>query len=44
MKLLLVVIAAFAAFAAARVAAERRKLRQSARSLGLDAPAVRVID
>jgi hypothetical protein len=44
MKLLLVVIAALAAFAAAKVAAERRKLRQSAGALGLDAPGVRVID
>ena len=44
MKIVLVLIAAVVVFAAVSVASERRKLRQSAVSLGLDAPGVRVID
>ena len=44
MKLLLVLAAALVLFAAVKVAGERRKLRQSARALGLDAPGVRVVD
>jgi hypothetical protein len=37
MKIVLVLIAALVVFAAVSVASERRKLRQSAVSLGLDA-------
>lgn len=44
MKLLLVLIAAVLIYAVFSVAADRRKLRQSARALGLDAPGVRVVD
>lgn len=44
MRLLLVAAAALVIFAAVSVYSQRRKLRQSARALGLDAPGVRVID
>jgi hypothetical protein len=44
MKLLLVLIAAVLIYAVFSVAADRRKLRQSARALGLDAPGVRRAD
>ena len=44
MKIVLVLAAALVVFAAASVSSQRRKLRQSARALGLDAPGVRVID
>ena len=44
MKLVLVLAAALVVFAAVSVSSQRRKLRQSARALGLDAPGVRVID
>ena len=44
MKIVLVLVAALMVFAAVSVSADRRKLRQSAVSLGLDAPGVRVID
>ena len=44
MKIVLVLVAALMVFAAVSVSADRRKLRQSAKALGLDAPGVRVID
>ncbi|MBR3557092.1 MAG: hypothetical protein IKN89_14395 [Oscillospiraceae bacterium] len=44
MKIILVVIAAVLIYAVFTVAADRRKLKQSARALGLDAPGVRAVD
>ena len=44
MKIVLVSILAVVAAAAVSVYADKRKMKQSARSLGLDAPGVRVID
>ncbi len=44
MKIVLVIILAVVAAAAVSVYADKRKMKQSARSLGLDAPGVRVID
>ncbi len=44
MKLVLALAAALVVFSAASVFSERRKLRQSARALGLDAPGVRAAE
>ncbi len=44
MKLVLVLIAALLIYAGFTVTADRRRLQQSARALGLDAPGVRVVD
>ncbi len=44
MKLILVLLLAVFVFAAVSVTAERRRLRQSARALGLDGPGVRAAE